>query len=317
MKINVLIILTIIAVLNGCGKSHQRHYQGYVKGEYIYLASPYSGTLEKKYVQGGQHVKKGDILFQLDPNPQALIIAEAKAGVLQAQQVYTDLEKPRRPEELSAIEAKIGQATSQVALAALRVKRNQALYDKRVLPKDSLDASIQRHQELIYLKSQYEANLAFAKQGSREGQIKAQAATIVLIKSKMERAEWELAQKSFYAPADGVIFDTYFRKGEFVGVQQPVASLLTPDNIKIEFFIPAGALSDLNIGKKISFDCDGCKQSNHAVVQYISPEAEYVPPLVYSRDNRDKLVFRIKANIDDSAQFKPGQPVVVTVLTND
>lgn len=316
MKMKALIILMTLVTLSSCNNADQRQYQGYVEGLNIYLAAPYSGTLTKAYVQRGQCVKKGELLFQLDANPQMLAIAEAKAALEQARHVYLDLKKPRRPPEIAAIEAQIGQATAQVNLADLRVKRNQILYNKHVLAKDSLDASVEHYNEVLDLKAQYEANLSLAKEGSRESQIKAQAAQIGLLKAKIERAKWDLMQKTFYAPSAGVIFDTYFRKGEFVGVQQPVAALLTPDNILIEFFVPADALADLQVGKKITFDCDGCGKTNPAVIQYISPEAEYVPPLVYSRENRDKLVFRVKAGIQDAARFKPGQPVVVTVSKN-
>ncbi len=317
MNIKTVILLTIIAVITGCGNQDQHHYQGYVESRNIYLSAPYSGALLKACVHAGQHVNKGELLFQLDPNPQSLEVKQTAAELKQAEQVYVDLKQPKRPAEIAAIEAQVGQASSQVALAAMRVKRNQTLYDKRVVAKDTLDASAQQYQEMLYLKAQFEANLALANEGSRPDQIKAQEANIALITSKMNQARWQLAQKRLYAPADGVIFETYFREGELVGVQQPLAALLTPDNIRIDFFVPVEALANMRVGQQIMFDCDGCTKNNQAAIYYISPEAEYVPPLVYSRDNRDKLVFRIKANIHDSVKFKPGQPVVVTVSNHD
>ncbi len=199
-----------------------------------------------------------------------------------------------------------------MTLAELRVKRN-----KHVLDKDTLDASLERYHELTYLKQQFEANLALAKQGARVEQIKAQKSQIAVLSSKVNLSRWQLSQKSFYAIADGMIFDTYYKKGEFVDAARPVAALLTPDNIRIEFFVPAEELAYLHVKKKITFDCDGCSKNNQAEINYISPEAEYVPPLVYSRENRDKLVFRIKATIKDAARFKPGQPVVVTVSRHE
>ena len=317
MKINALNILIMMAILSGCNNSEPHQYQGYVEGENIYLAVPFSGNLSKVLVQRGQHVNAGDLLFKLDDNPEALTVKESSASLLQAKQVYKDLISARRQPEIDAISAQIGQADAQIALAALRVKRNQELYVKHAIDKDSVDASVEHYQELTHLKAQYEANMSLAKMGSREHQIKAQQEQISALVAKLDQAQWELMQKSVFAPAEGVIFDTYFKLGEFVGVQQPVASLLTPANILIEFFVPAEGLAGLHVGKKITFDCDGCNKNNQAAIQYISPEAEYVPPLVYSRDNRDKLVFRVKASIHDAAKFKPGQPVVVMVSNND
>lgn len=317
MKKKILIVIILIAVTGGCGGRDQYHFQGYVEGENIYLASPYAGALVEALVERGQNVKKGELLFKLDSNPQAMAIMEATAGLQEAERQFLNLKAPRRPDEIAQIEAQIGQVTSKMALAELRVKRYQTLYEKHALAKDNLDAVKERYRELSYLKAQYEANLRLAKLGAREEQIKAQQAQIAVILARKDQATWQLNQKSIYAPADGLIFDTYFKQGEFVGALQPIASLLTPENIHVEFFVSSPMLAFMKVGKKITFDCDGCSVSNQAEIRYISPEAEFVPPVVYSRENRNKLVFRIKANIKNSAQFKPGQPVVVTVIKHD
>lgn len=132
-------------------------------------------------------------------------------------------------------------------------------------------------QQQQQLKLQYEANLALARLGSREDQIKAQQKQVDSLQAKLDEAQWELAQKSIFAPATGVIFDTYYHSGEFVGPQQSVLSLLTPEHIRIEFFVPLSYLGQLKVGQKISFDCDGCQKNNGAVIRYISPDAEYIP----------------------------------------
>lgn len=313
--VRTLAAFILIAALSACGNPDLT-YQGYVEGENIYLASPYYGILEQVFVLRGQSVKKGMLLFKLDPNPQALQIKQAASALEQAKYIYHDMTMPKRTPEITAIMAQISQTETQIRLAALRVNRNQTLYSKHVLDKDTFDASVEHYKELSDVKAQFEANLALAKLGSRSSQLKAQQAQVLFLYRKKKEVEWEIAQKSFYAPADGVIFDTYFKKGEFVDSKKPVAALLTTDNRFIEFFVPAGVLPLLSVGKHITFDCQGCSKKNQAQVQYISPEAEYLPPLVYSRENMDKLVFRIKATMDKADQFKPGQPVVVTVPTH-
>ena len=310
--VRTLVILILISALSACGKS-EHTYQGYVEGENIYLASPYSGTLTHVFVLRGEPVKKGKLLFQLDSNPQALQIQQAKSSVVQARHIYHDMTEPKRPPEIAAIEAQIAQTETQIRLADLRVHRYQTLYAKHALDKDSVDAAVEHYNELGYLKAQFEDNLELAKLGSRESQLKAQKAQISMLYTKQKEIEWQISQKSIVAPKDGVIFDTYFKQGEFVDTTKPIAALLASEDRRIEFFVPASALPSLRVGKHIAFDCDGCSKKNQAQIQYISPEAEYVPPLVYSRENMDKLVFRVKASIHDADQFKPGQPVVVTV----
>ena len=312
-KSQVTMFMVIALILGGCHHS-DRKYQGYVEGEDIYLASPSAGNLIKICVERGQRVKKGQFLFQLDPNPQQLLIREAKAVYRQAQHILHDLQLPKRKNEQESIKEQIAQADAQLQLATMRVQRNQTLYDKHVLDKDTLDASIERQKELIHLKEQFQFNLNLAMQGARPEQINAQKAQLSSLNIKLEEAQWELDQKTGYAPDDGQVFDVYYRKGEFVSAQRPVLSLLTPSNTRIEFFVPLDDLPLLHVGGKIQFTDEMLKHNGSATISYISPEAEYAPPLVYSRENSQKLVFRVKASIDDAQQAVPGQPVIVYLI---
>lgn len=307
----ILIVLFSIGLF-ACSDSGQDHqFQGYVEGENSYLASPYSGILEKLLVSRGDQVKRGQILFQLDTEPQALEIQQASANLLQAQNLLKDLQQPRRLPEIAAIEAQIQQTSAQIELAEIRVARVQELLKRNAIDKDSVDAAIANLKEQQQLKAQYESNLALAKLGSRDYLITAQQAAVNSLTAKVSEMKWELAQKTIEAPNDGYIYDTYFREGEFVPAQQVVLSLLPPERVRIEFFIPISMLNAIKRGQEIHFLCYYCKEKAEATITYISPEAEYIPPLVYSRENTEKLVYRIKARIHDPNQFKPGEPVTV------
>lgn len=312
-----IVVILCAMQLVACDDARDKPFQGYVEGENIYIASPFSGVLVKKYFERGQEVKKGALLFQLDNNPQKFNVGEVEDELSRAQHLLTDLNNPSRAAELAAIEAKIKQAEAKLRLASLRVKRYERLQKQQASDKDTLDAAIARHDELEYLKAQYIANLDLARQGARVEQIDAQRSMVASLVEKLAQSRWQLAQKSVYAPTDGVIFDTYFREGEFVPSQQPLASLLAPENIRIEFFVPVQSLARIKLGQKINFTCVGCREKNTAVIQYISSEAEYIPPLVYSDKNYSKLVYRIKAIIDRPMQFKPGQPVMVNVNSHE
>lgn len=313
MKFKIFILPLILIALSSCDRTDHPQFQGYIEGENIFLASPFYGTLLELKVLRGQHVTKDQLLFKLDPNPQAINVTQAESELEQAQNTLIDLEKPKRLPEITAIEAQIEQAKAQVELAELRVGRFTKLYTKQATDKDSLDAAKANLEQQKQLQMQYESNLALAKLGGRDDQIKAQKAQINSLVAKLNQAKWELNQKSVSAPASGVIFDTYYHVGEFVANQQPVVSLLTPENIRIEFFVPLEYSSKLKVGRNITFNCEGCDSNNTAVISYISPDAEFIPPLVYSRDNYSKLVFRIKAQIANPFSFKPGQPVTVNL----
>lgn len=311
MKANCWITILLTLLLLGCGNGNERSYQGYVEGENIYLASPYSGILEQLAVKRGQSVTQGQLLFKLDPSPQSLTIKQYQSDLQQAKDVLQDLKNPRRTQEIAAIEAQIEQVNAQLQLAQIRVGRNQKLYEKQAVDKDRLDEAIALYEQQKQLKAQYESNLALARLGSRDEQIKAQEAQVKAVAARLSEAEWQLAQKTLYAPAAGLIFDTFYREGEFVANQQAVLALITPENVHIEFFVPVEELAHVRTGDAILFTCMGCEKNYPATISYISPEAEYAPPLIYSRENQDKLVFRIQAAMTSFNQFKPGQPVTV------
>lgn len=312
MKLRNLLMLTLL-VLCGCNRNGHYQYQGYVEGENIYIASPYAGILVKKLINRGESVRKDQILFQLDENPEALVVKQREAQLLQAQKNLNDLEKPRRPEEIQAIKDQINQVEAQRNLAQLRVQRFGQLRDKGAIDKDTYDAAVSHLQEVEHQKEQYQANLALAQQGSRTSQIQAQQAAVENASASLRQSQWQLAQKTLTAAADGIIFDTYYLEGEYVPAQQPIASLLSASTLRIEFFVPVLVMNQLKIGQAVTFQCDGCNTSHQAVIRYISPQAEYIPPLVYSDNNVDKLVYRIKASVNPSefSSLKPGQPVMV------
>lgn len=308
-----LITIFALFLMSACDGSQKASYQGYVEGENLYIASPYSGVLLERFIYRGQDVKKGQVLLQLDPYPEADMVKKSEADLLQAKKLLIDLQQPRRPDEIKASEDQIGQVEAQLKLAAIRVSRNTRLVSKGALDKDSLDSSVARYQELEQQKAQYQANLDLAKKGSRENQINAQKAAVEAAVAVLKQSQWQLAQKTLIAPADGLIFDTYYQQGEFVPAQHPIASLLSSKTMRVEFFVPVTIANKLHVGKDVVFSCERCAEENHAMIRYISPEAEYIPPLVYSHENRDKLVFRVKAMIEHPASFKPGEPVMVTV----
>lgn len=307
-----LILLILTLMLANCNQQPHYRVQGYVVGQNIYLASPFAGQLIDLPIHRGQQVETGQLLFRLDPNPQQLLVKQLEEELAQAQSSLIDLQKPRRPEEIQSIEAQILGVEAQIKLAEVRVKRNQELIKRQAVDKDSFDAAIAHLQQQSQLKAQLQAELALAKQGARPDQIQAQAAQVEALQARLADAQWQLRQKSQYAPATGQIFDTYYRQGEYVGNQQPVASLLTPKNILIEFFVPVEALPLLKLNQAVRLSCPGCPEETLAHISYISPEAEFLPPLVYSRENDENLVFRIKARPQRPQDFKPGQPLEVS-----
>jgi HlyD family secretion protein len=116
------------------------------------------------------------------------------------------------------------------------------------------------------------------------------------------------------APEDALVENTFFNVGEWVPAGTPVVSLLPASRVKLRFFVPEEEVAKARIGRKVSFACDGCSPDLQATIIYVSPRAEFTPPVIYSQSARTKLVFLIEARPDkvpDNIALAPGLPVSV------
>ena len=132
-------------------------------------------------------------------------------------------------------------------------------------------------------------------------------------KANLDWSQTRLARRRAVAPAAGVIQQVYFRPGETVPPGRPVMSLLPPGNLKLRFFAPERVLQDVKYGATVNVSCDGCEAGLTATVTFIASSAEYTPPVIYSLDERAKLVFLIEARPEHPERFRVGQPVTVTL----
>ncbi len=147
---------------------------------------------------------------------------------------------------------------------------------------------------------------------SRPDQVAAAQATLVATQEQLAQAEWRLAQKSQRAPRAALVADTLYTAGEWVQAGAPVVSLLPPENIKLRFFVPEQRIASLKFGQQVTVSCDGCAPLK-AKITFVSPQAEYTAPLIYSKENRASLVFLVEARPEpaDAVRLHPGQPVEI------
>jgi HlyD family secretion protein len=132
-------------------------------------------------------------------------------------------------------------------------------------------------------------------------------------KANLGWSETRLARRNAYSPAEGTIQQVYYRPGETVSAGKPVLALLPPQNLKFRFFAPQPLLPEIKYGETVTVSCDGCEKGLTAKVSFIARSAEYTPPVIYSLDERAKLVFLIEARPVEPEKFRVGQPVTVTL----
>jgi HlyD family secretion protein len=129
--------------------------------------------------------------------------------------------------------------------------------------------------------------------------------------AQLVTAQTRLSRRKMASPVSGSVQQIYYRPGELVPAGRPVLALLPPGNIKIRFFVPETELARISLGQPVSIHCDGCKADIQAHVTFISRTAEFTPPVIYSLDERSKLVYLIEARTGTPGELRVGQPVDV------
>lgn len=312
---HVLLAILAAAVFSGCGRQGSGSFQGYIEGEYVYVASPLGGALTNLAVARGESVKAGQLLFELERESEAAALAQADKNLAQAQAQLADLTKGKRPSEIAALAASLEQAKASLKLAELELARREKLLASHVVSVEEIDQSRTQKDSAAALVAQLEADLETARLGGREDVIRAAQATVEAQQAAFAKAKWAFDQKQQSAPAAGTVHDTLYRAGEWVAAGSPVAVLLPPENLKVRFFVPQTVLPRVKVGESVSIHCDGAAREFKAVVNYISSQAEFTPPVIYSRESRATIVFMIEAKISstDAPDVRPGQPVDVTL----
>jgi len=130
---------------------------------------------------------------------------------------------------------------------------------------------------------------------------------------RVAQAKWNYEQKHQVAPEGGLVFDTLYRAGEWVQAGRPVIQLLPPQNITVRAFVPENKIATLRAGDRVQVVVDGMRTPLVGTLDYIFPRSEYTPPVIYSNETRDKLVYMVEVRFDPAlaAQLHPGQPVDV------
>lgn len=306
------IVLLPLAVA-ACSDSGRGNYQGYAEGEYVRIAAPFAGMLQALTVARGGQVKAGDALFALEQENEAAARREAQERLKNAEAQLADLQKGKRPTEIDAVRAQLAQAESALKLSQVQLRRSEELVAQNFISKERLDEARSTRDRDSQRVAELRAQLATARLAARPDEIKAAEYNMKAAKAAFDQADWRLAQKTVQSPVAGLVQDTYYALGEWVNASTPVVSLLPPQNIKVRFFVEERRLGEVKVGQPVTITCDGCPAPVTAAVSYISPQAEFTPPVIYSREQRAKLVFLIEARPapEDAVKLHPGQPVDV------
>jgi HlyD family secretion protein len=320
LLIVVLLVVTAAAGFLWWSRYHASRptaWQGYAEADYVKVAPVQSGLLTTLSVARGDEVAAGAALFTLDDTNERAARDQAVRQLGQAAGQLANLEAPSKATEIAQAQANLADARATLERAAADLERGEALLRRG-------NAALQSVDQLRAAYRSAEARVqataaALAQQRAplgRDSEIEAQRAAVEALRAALAMADWRLSLRSVAAPAGGRVADVLARPGEMVAAGAPVVSILPPENIFIRFFVPEPALSSLHPGDPVVLACDGCPPGLSGTISFISPQAEYTPPVIYSESTRAKLVYLIEARPrpDQAARLNPGLPMAVRPL---
>ena len=289
-------------------------WQGYAEADYVRVGPTQQGLLTAVSVARGDQIVAGTLLFTQDATADRAARDQAARQLVQAEEQLANLQAGGKTTEILQAEANLVDARATLVRTQADLQRGELLLARGVASVQIVD---QRRAEFRSAQAKVQVAEAVLAQWraslGREREIKAQSAAVEAARAAVEMAQWRLGQRQVVAPVGGRVADVLARAGETVAAGTPVVSLLPPENILVRFFVSEPLLASVYRGQVVALFCDNCPSHLTATIAFISPQAEYTPPVIYSESSRAKLVYLVEARPgpEQAARLNPGQPIEV------
>lgn len=285
---------------------------GYVEGEYVLLAPLEVAQVETVSVRRGDRVAPGKPVVVLESADAEIAVVQAEAALAQAEAQLADLKLGKRPEEIAVLEAALRSANAQAEEAARVLARIEDLFSRGIATAAQRDEARTAVEVADAAIGQAKANLAVAALPARTETIKAAENQVRQAGAALDQAKWRLSKRVLDVPSPGRVDDVIRNAGDTAGPSAPVVSVLPDGAVKLKLFVPESSFSRLAVGNLLNVRCDGCPPDLFARISYISPDPEFTPPVIYSLETRQKLVYLVEARPEGRVTpLQPGQIVDV------
>lgn len=285
---------------------------GYVEGDFVLLAPIEVAQVQSISVKRGDRVEAGQAVAEMETDDARIAVAQAEAALAQAQAQLANLLVGKRQEEIDVLEAMVRSAKAEAEERRRTLARVTDLLKRGTAAQATFDAAKTAVEVAEAEINQAEANLAVGKLAARSEEIKAAENQVKQAETALEQARWRLTKRSLTAPAAGRVDDVIRNPGDVAGPSAPVISMLPDGAVKLSLYVPEPSFSKLEVGKMLKVRCDGCPEGLEARISYVSPDPEFTPPVIYSLETRQKLVYLVEARpVDAASRLQPGQIVDV------
>lgn len=303
----------VAAVLPGFGEPAAPSWNGYVEADYVYVAAAAPGQIDAVPVTEGDRVAAGQVLVVLDRRQHSALAAAAEARVAAAAANLENLATGSRVDEIEVIRASLQKAEADRTLAEENAGRSRQLFTEGLAPQARLDRDLATLASAEAAVRQLEAQLKVAELPARDAQQVQAEANLAAARADADRARADLDDRAIAAPVAARVERLFFGPGETAGAGVPLASLLPDGALKVKFYVPGPQRPLLAEGMAVALGCEGCPAGIEAVITHFASDPQFTPPVIYSREERDRLSFLAEATLVPGAVLPPGQPVTVSL----
>lgn len=306
------IIGVLSLVLPSFGETGPTVYNGYIEGDYVYAAAAAPGRIADLSAVEGGTIAQGEALFRLEDAAQIAALKSAEAQVAVAKANLENLQTGGRSAEIDVIRANLDQARADQHLAQTTLERTQQLFATGNVSKASVDANEAKLESANARIAQLEAQLQVAELPARDAQRIAAEANVEAALAAFEGAQTALEDRAVTAPVGGIVDKVFYGIGEVAGAGAPVVAILPPDALKALFFVREADRMNVEVGSIFDVTCNGCPPDLFAKVTRLASSPQFTPPILYSKDEVSRLVFRAEAELLNAEGVLPGQPLTLT-----
>jgi HlyD family secretion protein len=307
-------LMSVLAFIPGLGVEPAPMWNGYAEVDYDYASAQSAGRIDRIAVREGDRVTAGDVLFVLESSQQQAQLDASRARADAAQASLDNLKTGSRSEEIDVIRASLMKAEADLSLAQQNLKRSEELFGQGLIPAAQLDQARAAAQSAAAAVEQLKAQLKVAELPARDAQQIAAEANLAAAAADTASAAAALDMRTIRARATGRVERLFYSEGEVVNAGAPVASLAGDGALRVKFYVSESERPGLALGQRVEVTCDGCAAGLTATIAHFSSDPQFTPPIIYSRDERQRLVFLTEAVMDQRNDVLPGQPVSIGPL---
>ena len=300
----------LAAIVPGVAGDASPRFNGYVEIDYLYVAPLAGGRITTIAVSEGQHVAAGEMLVSLDASQQQAALLGAEAQVASAEAALRNLETGGREDEIAVARANLMQAEADLQLAQETAARSARLFDQGIVAQSRRDQDQTALDIAEARVAQLAAQLKVIELPARDAQQQQAEANLAAARASAEAARIALAERDVMAPAAGQVERLFYSPGEVDAAGGPLLSLRPDGALKVKFYLPEAGRSAYPVGSRFRVSCDGCPDGITATLSYLAADPQFTPPVIYSRDERQRLSFLAEATLGGET-LPPGQPVTL------